>query len=155
MQQDLIQKGVKFYKGKFVFYIICERFYHHFFKIIHNSTKFHSCLKCWMWQIKQNVTHVCRCFLWLKLSWEHSVNKTCWFAAWKCLRCGFWVPWSSISVSYHLVTAAEDGTIFPETALLLYEVPFLFCMWALDERQYRKLGLPWTFKLICILFNNS
>lgn len=32
------------------------------------------------------------------------------------------------TVSYHLVTAAEDGTIVPETFLLLYEVLFLFCM---------------------------
>lgn len=58
------------------------------------------------------------------------------------LQCGFWVPWSSITVSYHLATAAEDGMTFPETTLLLYEVLFLFCMWALNERQYRKLGWP-------------
>lgn len=44
------------------------------------------------------------------------------------LQCGFWVPWSGITVSYHLVTAAENGMIFPETSLLLYEVLFLFCM---------------------------
>lgn len=42
------------------------------------------------------------------------------------LQYGFVVLWASFTVSYHQVTAAEDGTIFPETFLLLYEVLFLF-----------------------------